>query len=473
MDHCDGPWWEVIERYLVMKQLFKTTAFAIGFVCVSLSVPALAAKTETYNQLNLFADVFERIRSQYVKDVDDEELIEAAINGMLTSLDPHSTYLNSKRYENMRVQTSGEFGGLGIEVTMDKGVILVVSPMDDTPAERAGVKSGDYITRINGEQINGLTLNEAVEKMRGKVGTNIDVSIVRKGESDIIELTLTRAIIEVKSVRHHIEDEIGYIRVSSFTEKTTTGLRDALDEIKEELGDNMQGIVLDLRNNPGGLLDQAIAVSNSFLDRGEIVSTRTRNDQNIQRYNAQSGDSIDSKSLVVLINGGSASASEIVAGALQDHERAVVVGTKSFGKGSVQTVIPLSTDGAMSLTTAYYFTPSGNSIQGEGIVPDVVVEQLHLEDTEAVETRRTEAGLRGSLANPNASQDDDAEQIDDTEEDGSAEDGEVGSPLEDAGQEVKAEEEEDITQRMTTAQDDYQLNFALNLIRGMSIARNN
>lgn len=449
-----------------MIKLFKTTVIAIGILSIYMSAPSFAAKTETYNQLNLFADVFERIRAQYVKDVDDEELIEAAINGMLTSLDPHSTYLNSKRYENMRVQTSGEFGGLGIEVTMDKGVILVVAPMDDTPAFHAGVEAGDYITKINGEQINGLTLNEAVEKMRGKIGTSIDITIVRKGESDVIEITIERAIIQVKSVRHRIEDEIGYIRVSSFTEKTNSGLREALDEIKLELGDNLQGIVLDLRNNPGGLLDQAVAVSNSFLDRGEIVSTRTRNDRNIQRYNAQKGDSIDSKSLVVLINGGSASASEIVAGALQDHERAVVVGTQSFGKGSVQTVIPLSTDGAMSLTTAYYFTPSGNSIQNEGITPDVVVEQLRLDDTKAVGTRRTEASLRGSLANPNAANDDEEE--DETLEDGSAEN--------EAGEATEALEEEDETQeeqRLTTAQDDYQLNFALNLIRGMSIARNN
>lgn len=449
-----------------MIKLFKTTVIAIGILSIYMSAPSFAAKTETYNQLNLFADVFERIRAQYVKDVDDEELIEAAINGMLTSLDPHSTYLNSKRYENMRVQTSGEFGGLGIEVTMDKGVILVVAPMDDTPAFHAGVEAGDYITKINGEQINGLTLNEAVEKMRGKIGTSIDITIVRKDESDVIEITIERAIIQVKSVRHRIEDEIGYIRVSSFTEKTNSGLREALDEIKLELGDNLQGIVLDLRNNPGGLLDQAVAVSNSFLDRGEIVSTRTRNDRNIQRYNAQKGDSIDSKSLVVLINGGSASASEIVAGALQDHERAVVVGTQSFGKGSVQTVIPLSTDGAMSLTTAYYFTPSGNSIQNEGITPDVVVEQLRLDDTKAVGTRRTEASLRGSLANPNAANDDEEE--DETLEDGSAEN--------EAGEATEALEEEDETQeeqRLTTAQDDYQLNFALNLIRGMSIARNN
>jgi carboxyl-terminal processing protease len=432
-----------------MKHLYKSTAFVISLMYVTLSVPSYAAKTETYNQLNLFADVFERIRSNYVKDVDDEELIEAAINGMLTSLDPHSTYLNSKRYESMQVQTTGEFGGLGIEVTMDKGVILVVSPMDDTPASRAGVQAGDYITRIDDEQISGLTLNEAVDKMRGKVGTDIDITIIRKGEPAAIEMTLTRAIIEVKSVSYHIEDEIGYVRISSFTDKTTSGLRDALDEIKEELGDNLQGIVLDLRNNPGGLLNQAVDVSDTFLDRGEIVSTRTRNDRNIQRYNARSGDSIESKSLVVLINGGSASASEIVAGALQDHERAVVVGTQSFGKGSVQTVIPLSTDGAMSLTTAYYFTPSGNSIQGE---------------IEAVQDQRTEASLRGSLANPNATEEEAAEQeaLDKAIEVSSASDDAEGS---DEGDKQK--------HRMTTAQDDYQLNFALNLIRGMSIARNN
>lgn len=443
-----------------MRHLIKSTAFFIGFCGLIATSPSYGANTQTYNQLNLFADVFERIRSQYVKDVDDEELIEAAINGMLTSLDPHSTYLSAKRYENMRVQTSGEFGGLGIEVTMDKGVILVVSPMDDTPADRAGVKAGDYITKINEEQINGLTLTEAVDKMRGKVGTSIDITIVRKGEADVIEITLERAIIQVKSVRHHMEDEIGYIRISSFTEKTTSGLRDALKEIKQELGDNLQGIVLDLRNNPGGLLDQAIAVSNTFLDRGEIVSTRTRNDLNIQRYNAQKGDVINGKSFVVLINGGSASASEIVAGALQDHERAVVVGTQSFGKGSVQTVIPLSTDGAMSLTTAYYFTPSGTSIQGEGIVPDVVVEQLHLDDNDDARTRRTEASLRGSLANPNSSEENEDVNTEDEQE-----------PLNDDAEEENEEESDE--QILTTAQQDYQLNFALNLIRGMYIAKSN
>jgi len=457
----------VIERYLVMKQIFKMTAFAIGFVCVSFIAPSNAAKTDTYNQLNLFATVFENIRRDYVKEVDDEELIEAAINGMLTSLDPHSTYLNSKRFENMNVQMDGEFGGLGIEVTMDKGVILVVTPMDDTPASRAGIKAGDYITKINGEQINGLTLNEAVEKMRGKVGTDIDVTIVRKGEKDLIELTLKRAIIEVQSVRHHIEDEIGYIRISSFTKKTTSGLHDAIKEIKDELGDNLQGIVLDLRNNPGGILDQAVDVSDTFLERGEIVSTRPRNDEKIIRYNAKSGDSIDHKALVVLINGGSASASEIVAGALQDHARAVIVGTQSFGKGSVQTVMPLQTNGAMSMTTAYYFTPSGNSIQGKGITPDVVVEQLRLDKPDEPRDQRTEASLRGSLANPNADKEDNP----DDEQAVTADDDEKAATDEAADNE--ANKDKKVTQKLTTAQDDYQLNFALNLIRGMSIARNN
>jgi len=456
-----------------MIKLITKTIVVIGFMSSMTISTSFAANTDTYKQLNLFGDVFERIRSQYVKEVDDEELIEAAIKGMLTSLDPHSNYLNAKRYEDMRVQTKGEFGGLGIEVTMDKGVILVVTPMDDTPASRAGVMSGDYITKINGEQIMGLSLNEAVDKMRGKVGTDIDITIVRKGEKAVIELTLTRDIIEVKSVRYHIEDEIGYIRLTSFTEKSNSGIKEALDAINAELGDNLQGIILDLRNNPGGLLDQAVAVSSTFLDRGEIVSTRTRNDRNIQRYNAQKGDSIEGKSFIVLINGGSASASEIVAGALQDHQRAVIVGTQSFGKGSVQTVMPLGSNGAMSLTTAYYFTPSGNSIQGEGITPDIVVEQLKLNESEANRDARTEASLRGSLANPNKVEEDVEveEDIDvDVEEDTEVKENDDSEEI-DLDNVTEDEDKKKI--KITTAQDDYQLNFAVNLIKGMSIARNN
>jgi len=328
----------------------------VSFAVVSMTLlgasMAQAKSSDTYKQLNLFGDVFEKIRSQYVREVTDEELIEAAINGMLSSLDPHSSYLTAKGFDDMQVQTKGEYGGLGMEVTLDKGVVRVVSPIDDTPASRAGIQSGDYITKLDGESIMGLGLTEAVSKMKGEVGTDIVITVVRKGEKEPLEITLTRDTITLKSVRHHLEGEVGYVRISSFTEKTESGLIDALDKIKKELGDNLQGIVLDLRNNPGGLLNQSIAVSGQFLARGEVVSTRTRNDEHVQRYPARKGDSIDGKPLIVLINGGSASASEIVAGALQDHRRAVVVGTQSFGKGSVQTVIPLGANGAMRLTTA-------------------------------------------------------------------------------------------------------------------------
>ncbi|WP_138380958.1 S41 family peptidase [Luteithermobacter gelatinilyticus] len=443
-----------------MKKFVVTAVLAlclmgVGLMGTGLSGPetAYGANSDTYKQLNLFGDVFERIRSQYVKEVKDEELIEAAINGMLASLDPHSSYLNPKNFEDMQVQTRGEYGGLGLEVTQENGVVRVVSPIDDTPAARAGIQAGDYITRLDGEQVIGLTLTEAVEKMRGEVGSDITLTIVRKGEKKPLEVTVTRDIIKIKSVRYHIEDEVGYIRITSFTEKTGEGLKEALEAIHQELGDRLQGVVLDLRNNPGGLLDQAIAVTDAFLDRGEIVSTRTRNDRSIQRYNAHKGDMLKGKSLVVLINGGSASASEIVAGALQDHQRAVVVGTQSFGKGSVQTIIPLGANGAMRLTTAYYFTPSGNSIQGEGIHPDVEVEQLRLDEAEEINTsRRSERSLRGSLENPNNGHEELLEAETRTEED-------------------KQKEEDKI--KLTSAKDDYQLNYAINLIRGMSIAKFN
>ncbi len=443
-----------------MKKFVVTAVLALGLMGVGLMGTGLSgpetaygANSDTYKQLNLFGDVFERIRSQYVKEVKDEELIEAAINGMLASLDPHSSYLNPKNFEDMQVQTRGEYGGLGLEVTQENGVVRVVSPIDDTPAARAGIQAGDYITRLDGEQVIGLTLTEAVEKMRGEVGSDITLTIVRKGEKKPLEVTVTRDIIKIKSVRYHIEDEVGYIRITSFTEKTGEGLKEALEAIHQELGDRLQGVVLDLRNNPGGLLDQAIAVTDAFLDRGEIVSTRTRNDRSIQRYNAHKGDMLKGKSLVVLINGGSASASEIVAGALQDHQRAVVVGTQSFGKGSVQTIIPLGANGAMRLTTAYYFTPSGNSIQGEGIHPDVEVEQLRLDEAEEINTsRRSERSLRGSLENPNNGHEELLEAETRTEED-------------------KEKEEDKI--KLTSAKDDYQLNYAINLIRGMSIAKFN
>tara|TARA_R110002073_G_scaffold77677_9_gene187955 strand:- start:366 stop:1730 length:1365 start_codon:yes stop_codon:yes gene_type:complete len=442
-------------------------ALALGSVALFGTTTSQGKSSDTYKQLNLFGDVFEKIRAQYVREVTDEELIEAAINGMLSSLDPHSSYLNAKSFEGMQVQTKGEYGGLGMEVTLDKGVVRVVSPIDDTPASRAGIQAGDYITKLDGEQVMGLTLTEAVDLMKGEVGTDITVTVIRKGEKAPQEITLTRDTIVIKSVRHRLEGEVGYIRISSFTQKTEGGLIEALNEIKEELGDNLKGVVLDLRNNPGGLLNQSIAVSSAFMERGEVVSTRTRNDEHVQRYPARRGDLIDGKPLIVLVNGGSASASEIVAGALQDHRRAVVVGTKTFGKGSVQTVFPLGPDGAMRLTTAYYFTPSGNSIQGDGITPDVLVEQIRFEKAITLDSRRrAESDLRGSLANPNASTDDDAVEED---EEKATEPAAAEKPAK--PDEAKSDKKAEAT-KLTTAKDDYQLNYAINLLHGMAIARN-
>ncbi len=330
-------------------------------------------RAETYRLLTLFGDVFERIRAEYVEPVNDRELIENAINGMLTGLDPHSSYMNSKSFRDMQVQTRGEFGGLGLEVTSENGIIRVVSPIDDTPAARAGVKAGDLITMLDGQTVQGLTLNEAVDKMRGPAGSQIHLTIKRDGVNTPIELAMQREVIRIQVVRSRLEGDIGYIRLTSFNEQTDPGLRKAIQDLKQKAGGNLRGIVLDLRNNPGGLLDQAVSVSDDFLEQGEIVSTRSRHPEESQRWNSKSGDVTGGIPLVVLINGGSASASEIVAGALQDHHRAVVLGTRSFGKGSVQTVMPLQGNGAMRLTTARYYTPSGRSIQGLGITPDVEV----------------------------------------------------------------------------------------------------
>ncbi len=452
-----------------MKKYIATLLVSIAIVSVTLvnATTSQSKSSDTYKQLNLFGDVFEKIRAQYVREVTDEELIEAAINGMLISLDPHSSYLTQKDFDDMQAQTKGEYGGLGMEVTLDKGVVRVVSPIDDTPASRAGIQAGDYITKLDGEQVMGLTLTEAVTKMKGEIGTDIIITVVREGETAPLEITLTRATISIKSVRHRLEGEVGYIRISSFTEKTESGLMDALDIIKQELGDNLKGIILDMRNNPGGLLTQSIAVSSVFLERGEVVSTRTRNDEHIQRYPARKGDAIDGKPLIVLINGGSASASEIVAGALQDHRRAVVVGTQSFGKASVQTVIPLGANGAMRLTTAYYFTPSGNSIQGEGITPDVLIEQIRFDNSKKVETRRrSENDLRGHLENPNDKTDDKDK---DAQSDKSSEDKATDKKTNDK---KTGDKKVDKAPTLTTAQDDYQLNYAINLLHGMAIARN-
>ena len=360
--------------------------FAVGTIVSALTVfafqsgtfdtSARAEENDTYRQLNLFSDVFERVRADYVEPTDDAKLVEAAINGMLTSLDPHSSYMNPKNFRDMQVQTRGEFGGLGIEVTMENGVVKVVTPIDDTPASRAGLRPNDYITHIDGKPILGLTLSDAVDKMRGPVNTIVTLTVVRKGVDEPFDVKLTRDIITIKSVKYHREGDIAYIRITSFNEQTGDLLEDAIRSLQKQIGaSKVRGYILDLRNNPGGLLDQAIAVGGDFVKDGEIVSTRGRHPEDTQRYNARGDDLTEGKPVIVLVNGGSASASEIVAGALQDHRRATILGTRSFGKGSVQTIIPLGSDGALRLTTARYYTPSGHSIQAKGIVPDIVVEQ--------------------------------------------------------------------------------------------------
>ena len=378
------------------------TLFATQPHMIFFGASAKAAAADTYRQLNLFGDVFERVRADYVEKPDDSKLIESAINGMLAGLDPHSSYMDPKSFRDMQVQTRGEFGGLGIEVTMEDGLIKVVAPIDETPAAKAGIMANDIITQLDGEQVQGLTLNQAVEKMRGPVNTKIKLTIMRKGQDKPIDISITRDIIRVRSVRSQVEgDDVGYIRLTQFNEQTTDGLKKAITDITAKVSnDKLKGYILDLRNNPGGLLDQAISVSDAFLQKGEIVSTRGRNPEETQRFNARPGDLTGGKPVIVLINGGSASASEIVAGALQDHKRVTVLGTRSFGKGSVQTIIPLgSGNGALRLTTARYFTPSGRSIQAKGIVPDIEVMQDLPDDIKAKTDTSTkgEASLRGHL----------------------------------------------------------------------------
>ena len=362
---------------------------------------ASAAVGDTYKQLNLFGDIFERIRSHYVEKPDDGKLVEGAINGMLNSLDPHSSYLDPKSLRDMQSQVNGQFGGLGIEVTMEDGLIKVVTPIDDTPAAKAGLRAGDIITQLDNDPVQGLTLNQAVDKMRGAPNTTINLKVMRKGVDKPLDIAVVRDIIRVRSVRSKIEDDIGYIRITQFNEQTADGLTKAIKEINEKIpADKLKGYVIDLRNNPGGLLDQAIAVSDAFLDHGEIVSTRGRDPEETQRFNARPGDLTNGKPVIVLVNGGSASASEIVAGALQDHKRATLLGSRSFGKGSVQTIIPLGPgNGALRLTTARYYTPAGRSIQAKGIVPDIEVLQ---EVPEEVKARMTgeikgESSLKGHL----------------------------------------------------------------------------
>ncbi len=386
------------------KYAFAGIGVAVGFVSALALFPAAQGATNVlsaYRELDLFGDAFERVRANYVREVDDSELINAAINGMVSSLDPHSSYMDPKEFADMQVQTRGEFGGLGLEVTQEDGLVKVVTAIDDTPAAHAGIKTGDYISAIDGTSIQGMPLNDAVERMRGPENSKVTLTILRTGEKKPLELTLTRAVIRVESVKYEKKGDVGYIRITSFSEKTDAGVKKAVADLKKQLGPNLRGYVLDLRNDPGGLLDQAIAVSDDFLTGGEIVSTRGRKPEDTQRYNARPGDIADGKPIVVLINEGTASASEIVSGALQDHKRATVIGVTSFGKGSVQTIIPLGGQhgGALRLTTARYYTPSGRSIQATGIAPDIAVSNLtEKEQGEADQfAQRTEATLAGHL----------------------------------------------------------------------------
>jgi carboxyl-terminal processing protease len=443
-----------------MKKFMMATVvgtLAGGLLATQVAGPLLAQEADqresVYEQLDLFGDIFERIRAQYVEEVDSKELIEAAINGMLTSLDPHSSYLSADDAADMRVQTRGEFGGLGIEVTQEEGFVKVVSPMDGTPAADAGIQAGDFITHVDGQSVLGLTLDDAVEMMRGPVGSEIVITVVREGVEQPFDVSIIRDTIKVTAVRsRHVGDTV-VLRVTTFNDQTFPNLEEGMKKEIEALGgmDKVNGFVIDLRNNPGGLLTQAIQVSDAFLDKGEIVSTRGRNPQDGERFNATVGDLAEGKPIVVLINGGSASASEIVAGALQDHRRAIVIGTKSFGKGSVQTVMPLAGDGAMRLTTARYYTPSGRSIQALGVSPDIVVQQPEPEaaDETATEeeqpssavTDRSEGDLRGALENDSLTEDE-RQQIE--------------------ADRARAEESARLRE------EDYQLAYAIDILKGLS-----
>jgi len=441
-----------------MKRFLVATLGGIAtgvLVSTQVAAPLLAQEngrtSSVYEQLDLFGDIFERIRAQYVEQVDESQLIEAAIDGMLTSLDPHSSYLSPDDAADMRVQTRGEFGGLGIEVTQEDGFVKVVSPMDGTPAAEAGVEAGDFITHVDGESLLGLTLDDAVDLMRGPVGSEIIVTVVREGEAEPFDISIIRDTIKLTAVRARTEGKTPIVRITTFNDQTYPNLEEGLEKQIEAAGgiDNINGVVVDLRNNPGGLLTQAIKVADAFLEKGEIVSTRGRNPEDGERYNATPGDLIDGKPIVVLINNGSASASEIVAGALQDHRRAIVVGQKSFGKGSVQTVMPLRGDGAMRLTTARYYTPSGRSIQSLGVSPDIVVAQPRRdpaaeeedEETSAARRSRSEADLRGALNNDSLSED----EIRQIEE-----------------ERTKAEESAKLRD------EDYQLAYAIDILKGLS-----
>ncbi|ESW59656.1 MAG: peptidase S41 [Rhodobacter sp. CACIA14H1] len=439
-------------KKFVMAALGGTVAGVL--ITTQVAGPLIAQEAErtenVYQQLDLFGDIFERIRAQYVEEVDSEELIEAAINGMLTSLDPHSSYLPPEDFDDMQVQTRGEFGGLGIEVTQEEGFVKVVSPMDGTPADKAGIQAGDFITHVNGESMMGLTLDDAVEMMRGPVGSEIIITVVREGTDEPFDVSIIRDTIKVTAVRSRVVGNTVVLRITTFNDQTTPGLTEQLKKSVEELGGlaNVDGFVIDLRNNPGGLLTEAISVSDAFLEKGEIVSTRGRDPADGERFNATPGDMAEGKPIVVLINGGSASASEIVSGALQDHRRAIVVGTKSFGKGSVQTVVPLRGDGAMRLTTARYYTPSGRSIQSLGVMPDIVVNQPvrstepeEEEETSAARRPQSEADLRGSITNDSMTEDE---------------------------RKLLEEERARIEETAALRDEDYQLAYAVDILRGLN-----
>lgn len=430
-----------------LHKLFLTTAIFM------LPLQAFALSEEAYEKLDILANVFERIKSSYVEDVTDTEVLEAAINGMLVSLDPHSAYMNIDNFKDMREQTSGEFGGLGIEVTMERGVVKVVSPIDDTPADKAGIQAGDFIIKIDGEDVQGLTLGEAVEKMRGKVGTDITVKVYRENERKAFDVTITRDRIKVTPVKYHLEEGgVGYIRITTFNAKVGDTIKEAVEELTKENDDKpLVGLVLDLRNNPGGLLTQAVAASDAFLETGEIVSTKGRITNQNQRFNASAGDILDGKPIVVIVNKGSASASEIVAGALQDHKRGVVIGTKTFGKGSVQTVMPLPGGNGMRLTTALYYTPSGRSIQAEGIEPDVLVKRAKVEEIDTDDESFGEAALKGHLELP--------ADIEDKSKDAKKD---KKKRKESAEEKAKAEKDE-------RRKKDYQLQRAIGMVKALSI----
>tara|TARA_B100001059_G_scaffold144434_1_gene144321 strand:+ start:8843 stop:10165 length:1323 start_codon:yes stop_codon:yes gene_type:complete len=419
-----------------------------AFITLEIAKPSNANEASenksTYEQLSLFGDIFERIREKYVEEVNDEDLIRAAINGMLTSLDPHSSYLPPNDFDQMKVQTRGEFGGLGIEVTQEEGYVKVVSPIDDTPAFRAGIEAGDLITAVDGQSLLGLSLDEAVKLMRGPVGSEIVLTIFRETIEEPYDVTIIRDTIKPLVVRHRLEGDTAYVRLTTFNDQTYRGLEKAITEMTKEAGGikNINGFVLDLRNNPGGLLSQAIKVSDAFLDKGEIVSTRSKHKGEGDRFNAMRGDLAKGKPIVVIINGGSASASEIVAGALQDHRRAIILGTKSFGKGSVQTIMPLQGNGAIRLTTSRYYTPSGRSIQAVGVVPDILVEPRKAsEDDENSKKTRSEASLRGSLT----------------------------KELSETDKKRLDEEEEKLNEKAKLQREDYQLSYAIDLLRGFSV----